>query len=156
MANDIVELVQNMAPEDQELTLIRLLELAQSNPADIGFPPMLPIELAMKVDTVQNIAKAYGLDKAQFTAIISHPVFIKAYQEAIEMLKVEGMSFKLKCRMQSESYLGVAYKMVQSAGTSDSVRADIIKNTVRWAGLDTKAADTGAAGSNFNIQINLG
>jgi hypothetical protein len=44
--------------------------------------------------------------------------------------------------------------MAQSPGTSDSVRADIIKNTVRWAGLDAKAAEVGT-GNSFNIMINL-
>lgn len=153
---DIANYVGNMEPEDQEQTLIRLLELAQRNPAEIGFPPLLPIEIAMKIDTPANVCAAYGLTREDFAKIITHPVFIKAYQEAVEMLKVEGMSFKLKARMQSEAYLATAYAMVQSPQTSDSVRADIIKNTVRWAGLDAKAVDVGAQANSFNIQINLG
>ena len=125
------------------------------NPADLGFPAMLPMELALKIDSPQAICAIYGISREQFAAIIRHPVFIKQYQEAIESLKVEGMSFKVKARMQAEDYLGTAYAMIKNAGTSDAVRADLIKNTVRWAGYDAKAVDTGQGGA-FNIQINLG
>jgi hypothetical protein len=125
------------------------------NPADLGFPPMMPMELALKIDTPVNICKAYGISRQQFAAIIAHPVFIKKYQEAIEALKVEGMSFKVKAKMQAEDFLTTVYAMVKNPGTSDAVRADLIKNTVRWAGFDAKAVDAGA-GNAFNIQINLG
>jgi hypothetical protein len=125
------------------------------NPAELGFPPMLPYELAMKVDSPANICRAYGMSRDQFRDLIAHPVFIKAYQEAIEALKIDGMGFKVKARMQAEAYLDTAFHMAQNPGTSDSVRADIIKNTVRWAGFDAKAAEVGQ-GNSFNIQINLG
>jgi hypothetical protein len=125
------------------------------NPTEMGFPPMLPYEIAMQVDTPARICAAYGLTKAQFAALVHHPVFIKAYREAVEALKVDGMSFKVKARLQAEAYLDTAFKMAQNPGTSDAVRADLIKNTVRWAGYDAKAADVGQ-GSSFNIMINLG
>lgn len=125
-----------------------------SNPAGLGFPATLPLEIALQADTIPNICAAYGIDREHFAALIQHPVFIKAYQEAVEMLKVEGMSFKIKCRLLAEAYLGDAFKLVKSPATSDAVRADLIKNTVRWAGYDAKAAEVGQA-SNFNILINL-
>ena len=124
------------------------------DPAELGFPPMLPLELAMHTDTPANICRVYGLARAEFAVLIAHPVFVKAYQEAVEMLKVEGMSFKLKARLQAEAYLGTSFAMVQNPGTSDAVRGDLIKNTVRWAGYDAKAVESGP-GNAFNIQINL-
>lgn len=126
------------------------------NPADLGFPPMLPIELALKIAPVPDICGHYGISKDQFAAIIAHPVFIKAYQEAVESLKVDGMSFKMKARMQAEGFLATSFAMVTNPATSDAVRADLIKNTVRWAGYDAKAADVAGGGQSFNIQINLG
>ena len=116
---------------------------------------MLPVELALKIDSPRKICEIYGISQDDFRRIIAHPVFIKAYQEAVESLKVDGMSFKLKAKMQAEGYLATAFQLVQNANTSDAVRADLIKNTVRWAGYDAKAVDTGQ-GSSFNIQINLG
>lgn len=124
------------------------------NPAELGFPPMLPYELAMKVDSPAAICRAYGITRIDFELLVVHPVFIKAYQEAVEALKVEGMSFKVKARLQAEAYLDTAFSLATSAGTSDAVRADIIKNTVRWAGYDAKAVDAGP-GANFNIILNL-
>jgi len=132
----------------------RLLEYLR-NPADLGFPPMMPMELALKIDTPQRICEIYGISRDQFALIIQHPVFIKAYQEALESLKVEGMSFKQKARMQAEDYLTTAFAMIKNPGTSDAVRADLIKSTVRWAGYEAKAVEAGAAGGGFNIMINL-
>lgn len=148
--------VDRMHPDDQEQLLKRLLTQAALNPLDSAFPPMLPVELAMKVDTPKAICEAYHITREQFAGYITHPVFIKAYQEAIEMLKVDGMSFKTKSKMLAEDYLTTAHNMVKNPNTSDAVRADLIKNTVRWAGYDAKAVDTAAGGSSFNIQINLG
>jgi hypothetical protein len=145
-----------MHPDDQEMLLKHLLAQASENPLSVAFPPMLPVELAMKVDTPKNICAAFNLTRDDFARIIAHPVFIKAYQEAIEMLKVDGMSFKTKSKMLAEDYLTTAHNMVKNPNTTDAVRADLIKNTVRWAGYDAKAVDTAAAGSAFNIQINLG
>lgn len=125
------------------------------NPADLGFPSMLPMELALQIDKPSKICEAYGISREQFAQIIEHPVFIKQYQEAVEALKVDGMSFKVKAKMLAEDYLTTAFSMVKNPATSDAVRADLIKNTVRWAGYDSKAVDAGG-GSNFNIQINLG
>jgi hypothetical protein len=114
------------------------------------------MDLALGTDSVRAICDFYGLDKDAFAGIIANPVFVKAYQEAVEGLKVDGASFKTKAKMQAEHYLRTAFKMIENPNTSDAVRADLIKSTVRWAGLDTKAVDAGAAGGSFNIQINLG
>lgn len=126
------------------------------NPADLGFPPMLPVELALKIAPPADICGHYGITREQFVELVAHPVFVKAYQEAVEALKVDGMSFKMKARMQAEGFLSTSYAMVTNPATSDAVRADLIKNTVRWAGYDAKAAEVGAGGNAFNIQINLG
>lgn len=124
------------------------------DPSQMGFPPLLPMELALRIDTPANICAIYGISKDQFASIIKHPIFVKSYQEAIEALKVDGMSFRVKCKMQAEDYLKTAYSMIQNKNTSDAVRADLLKATVRWAGFEAKASDVGQ-GSNFSIQINL-
>lgn len=152
---DAEKSVDEMDEEARERLLIRMLALAATNPADVAFPAMLPMEIAMEIDSLPNICKAYGIDKKQMTAIAANPLFIKAFQEAKEMLKVDGMSFKTKCKMQAESYLETAFNMVKNPHVADSVRADLIKNTVRWAGYDAKAAEVGQQGNSFNIQINL-
>ena len=94
--------------------------------------------------------------EAKFAEEVLKPQPVHAKdQEAVEQLKVDGMSFKMKARMQAEGFLATSFAMVTNPATSDAVRADLIKNTVRWAGYDAKAADVGQ-GNSFNIQINLG
>jgi hypothetical protein len=150
-------LVDQMGEDQRERALIRLLALQNTNPAEVGFPAMLPMEIALKIDSPQNICRAYGISKQDFGVMISHPVFIKAYQEAVEALKVDGMSFKVKAQMQAEDYLKTAFQMVKNPAVADNVRADLIKNTIRWAGYDAKAVDTALPGGGaFHININLG
>lgn len=124
------------------------------DPSQLGFPPMLPVELAMGISTPAVVCAAYGITKDEFALLAQHPLFIKAYQNAVESLNQDGMSFKIKAKMQAEDFLATSYQMVKNAETSDAVRADLIKHTVRWAGWDAKAAEA-APGNGFNIQINL-
>ena len=138
-----------------ELSNIDPIAETLRDPSQLGYPPMLPVELALRIETPAAICAIYGISRDEFVEIIRHPVFIKAYQEAMESLKVDGMSFKLKAKMQAEEYLKTSYQMVQDKNTSDSVRADLLKSTVRWAGYEAKAVDANTGGQ-FNIQINLG
>lgn len=126
------------------------------DPSKLGYPPMLPVELALRMGTPAEICKAYNIGKSEFEAIARHPVFIKAYQEAVEALKKDGMSFKMKAQMQAEDYLTTAYAMVKNANISDAVRADLIKATVRWAGLEPKNGGEAGGSNQFMININLG
>lgn len=126
------------------------------DPTELGFPPLLPLELALRIDKPEKICAVYGITRDQFAEIVKHPVFVKAYHEVAESLKVDGMSFKLKCKMISEDTLKTVYGMIQNPNISDPVRADLMKAVTRWAGYDAKANDTAGAGGQFNIQINLG
>ena len=126
------------------------------DPSDLGWPAMLLMELALKSNTPREICEAYGIDKDTFRAICAHPVFIKSYANAVEALKIGGMSFKVKAQMAAEEFLKTSFQMVTNKNTSDAVRADLIKSTVRWAGWDAKAVEQGQGGNGFMIQINLG
>lgn len=143
-------------PTLHELTAIEDPAVLEArDPTKIGFPAMLPVELALKLDKPSVVCGAYGIDKDGLTALMANPSFVKAYADAVEMLKIDGMSFKAKAKMQAEELLKTSYKMVTNPATADSVRADLIKSTVRWAGWDAKAAEVGQ-GASFAIQINLG
>jgi len=132
------------------------LTRAARDPSQLGFPPMLPVELALKIDTPANICACYGIDREQFATMVRHPLFIKAYADAVESLKKEGASFKMKARLQAEDHLATTYQMIKDKNTSDAVRADLIRSTVRWAGLEPKNSDgAGAGGVQFSINIDL-
>jgi hypothetical protein len=141
------------APEDPEDWRVEMRKVRDPN--GVGFPAMLPMELAMKVDTPKAICAAYGVDRDTFAAFLANPLFLKAYAEAVEALKINGMSFKLKAQMAAEEYLKTAFQMVKNTNVSDAVRADLIKSTVRWAGWDAKAAEVAGGGQTFSINIDL-
>jgi hypothetical protein len=127
------------------------------NSALLGWPPMLPFELAMRAQPASVICAAYGIERDEFVALIDNSVFKKAYQDAVEGLATEGMSFRIKARMQAEELLKESWKLIHAEFTPNAVKADLIKATVRWAGYEPKNGEQGGGpGNAFQININLG
>lgn len=131
--------------------------LNPENPAEMGsYPATLPVELALRVDTTENICLAYGISQAQWNVLRSDPVFQIDLARAVSMVKKDGMSFKLKAQMQAEELLKTSWKMIHDVeDTPPSVRADLLKFTVRAAGYAEPAEKAGNAGNTLQIQINL-
>lgn len=133
------------------------LTIIPDNPAEIGYSPTLPVEIVLKTAPLKDICAAYKITKEDWDQLRVDPRFIADIQATTELLKKEGMSFRMKARLQSEELLKTSWKMIHS--TSDEVppmvRADLIKFIIRCAGLveDPKAQ---AAQVPLNIQINLG
>jgi len=132
-----------------------------SDPALLGYPPTLPIEVAMRTAPIRQICEAYGIDRDEWEVLRNHPLFIADVQAAMETLKEDGMSFTVKARLQAEELLKTSWKMIQNVTTPPTVRADLIKFTIRAAGLDKSAEKVsqmppGGYPAQLNIQINLG
>jgi hypothetical protein len=130
------------------------------DPATIGFPPTLPIEVAMRVAPIRDICEAYDLNREDWEALRHDPLFIIAVAEAKKALSKEGMSFKMKARLQSEELLKTSWTMIHASSDEvpPNVKADLIKFTIRAAGLDgSKDQVANAVASNaLQININLG
>lgn len=122
------------------------------DPSLLGFPPMLPVELALGEDPVREICASYGIDKAAFTKLCANPAFGKAVKDAKEMLAKEGMGFRMKARMQAEALLKTSWALIHSPGTAPSVKADLIKNTFKVAGFEPKESDRAPI---MPLQINI-
>jgi hypothetical protein len=135
--------------------LTKIEDYQSRDPAQIGWPPTLPIEVALKTASMGEIREAYGYTPEEWMKLRDEPAFLADLAAAVEMVKTEGMSFKLKSRLQAEELLKTSWQLVHNADTPASVRADLIKSTVRWAGYDAKDAAP-STGTGFNIQINLG
>lgn len=127
------------------------------DPAEIGWPPTLPIEIALKTAPMNDIRDAYGYSEAEWWALKDNPDFLADLAAAVEMVRQEGMSFKLKAKLQAEELLKTSWRLIHAPidEVPSSVKADLIKATARWAGYDTKDVAAGG-GNNLNIQINLG
>lgn len=129
------------------------------DPALLGYPATLPIEVALQTAPIKRICEAYGISRDQWNALRVHPQFVADVRASHEELKKDGMSFRMKARLQSEELLKKSWSMIHEPfdRVPANVKADLIKFTVRAAGLevDAKAGATGG-GSNLQININLG
>ena len=130
--------------------------LVDKDPSELGFPPMLPMELAMQTGSPKEICEDYGIDKAGWDALTKNPVFVHACAEARELAKAEGGSFKMKARSMAEMMLKDLYKLGASdesyAVVPASVRADVMKFIVRIAGYDASIDQKGAASAKAGAQ----
>lgn len=129
------------------------------DPAMLGYPATLPIEVALQTSTTKGICEAYGISREQWNVLRQHPQFIADVRAAHDMLKKDGMSFRMKARLQADELLKKSWQMIQAPydDVPANVKADLIKFTIRSAGLepDTKSGGLGS-GNNLQININLG
>jgi hypothetical protein len=130
------------------------LTFAHKDPALLGFPPLLPVELALAETPVREVCESYGItDRDEFARIVKLPAFQKAFSEAQKMLQQEGMSFRVKARLQSEALLETSFALIHAQHTPSNVKADLIKSTWKVAGLEPK--ETAISGTPLQININL-
>jgi hypothetical protein len=141
-----------------ELSQQRALALT-NDPATLGYPKTLPIEVALKTASIKTICESYGITKDEWNELRYDEAFIADVRKAKTMLEQEGMSFKLKAALQAEELLKTSWKMIHASNNEvpAAVKADLLKFTIRAAGLDGSADKSGlSAGNNLQININLG
>jgi hypothetical protein len=134
----------------------------QRDPTSLVWPPTLPIELALNTATPAEIQKEYGYSDDDWAALRRNKTFLKELAGACELVRQEGMSFKLKAKLIAEENLKQVWKMVHQdhALVPPAVKAKLIELTTRWAGFDPRSNGEDSAGpvnaNTLNIQINLG
>jgi hypothetical protein len=128
------------------------------DPASLGWPPTLPVEIALKTAPMSEIRDAYGYSLEEWARLKDNPDFLADLAAAVQMVKQEGMSFKLKAKLQAEELLKTSWRLIHASQEEvpSSVKADLLKATMRWAGYDAKEAAATGGGNALNIQINLG
>lgn len=127
--------------------------------ATIGWPPALPIELALGVMEPVDLKRHYQIEDAAWLALPQNPAFVQALQAAMDAIKLDGAGFKMRAKLLAEGNLVAAQQMINDKGLPASVRKDLVVAMARWAGYDNKTTADGsvtANGAAFNIQINLG
>lgn len=128
------------------------------DPAELGYPATLPIEIALRTAPISRICEAYGISREEWEELRHHPAFIADLRAALESLKKDGMSFRMKARLQSEELLKQSWRMIHASSDEvpPSVKADLIKFTIRAAGLEADSKTNAQATNNLQININLG
>lgn len=129
------------------------------DPARLGYPPTLPVEVALRTASTRAICESYGLSREQWDALRQNPGFVAHVQRIVEAVQKDGgLSFKLKAQLQAEELLKTSWRLIHAPGAqvAPSVKADLIKFTVRAAGLDgSKDQGNALAGNALQININL-
>lgn len=124
------------------------------------WPATLPLELALKTGTPQELKEYYQIDDASWMALRTNPDFVAALVEAHQIIREEGKSFQLKARFMSEELLQTTWKLIHSRNddVAPNVKADLIKSMIRWGGLEpSKNAENVNLNNNaLTIQIDLG
>jgi hypothetical protein len=129
------------------------------DPSELGWPPALPMELALKTAPVKEICVAYRLTREDYDRLRQDPLFVGAvtkYRDALA--KDGGLSFKLKAQLQAEALLRKSWDMIHDPDPDivpANVRADLIKFTIRAAGLDGSKDQANGAGVGNALQINI-
>jgi hypothetical protein len=121
----------------------------------------LAFDIALRLEgsgeELDEIIQRHRIDPMDLLAFNKDPVFLKKVEHYRVEVREKGITFKLKARAQAEELLTTSWSLIHSPDVSAAVKADLIKSTVKWAGLEPKgveAAEQGGGG--VKITINLG
>jgi hypothetical protein len=109
-------------------------------------------------ESLQEVMARHRIDADAILVFNSDPVFLMKVGHYREEVRTKGMTFRLKARAQAEELLTTSWLLIHDGAVSPAVKADLIKSTVKWAGLEPKDGITsGAEGTGgVRITINLG
>ena len=107
-------------------------------------------------ETLQEIMGRHNITPNDILAYNADPIFLKKVEHYRGEVREKGLTFKLKARAQAEELLTTSWLLIHDPAVSPAVKADLIKSTVKWAGLEPKTEVTNESGGGVKITINLG
>ena len=108
-------------------------------------------------ETLQEIMGRHNITANDILAFNADPIFLKKVEHYRGEVRDKGLTFKLKARAQAEELLTTSWLLIHDPAVSPAVKADLIKSTVKWAGLEPKNEVTAdSSGGGVRITINLG
>lgn len=108
-------------------------------------------------ETIDEIKQRHRIRSDALLVFNKDPVFLKQVERYREEVREKGLTFRLKARAQAEELLTTSWGLIHSPDVSPAVKADLIKSTVKWAGLELKTEEgTGGASGGVKININFG
>ncbi len=108
-------------------------------------------------ETLEEVLERHETDMAQMVKYNQDTIFLQKIRALREEVHEKGLTFRVKARAQAEELLTTSWTLIHSPDVSASVKADLIKSTVKWAGLEPKEASNveGVATGGVSITINL-
>jgi hypothetical protein len=107
-------------------------------------------------DDINDICLRHNILTRDILNFNKDPIFrdkVAAYRADIA---ANGITFKMKARAQAEELLVTSWMMIHNPDVSPAVKADLIKSTVKWGGLEPKNTDNELPSGGVKITINLG
>lgn len=128
------------------------------NPSETLWSDRLAFEIALRLEgsgePLEDIAHRHNISTNRLLEICSDRVFEKKVKEYREDIQERGLTFRLKARTQAEALLATSWILIHDPQTSAAVKADLIKSTVKWAGLEVKTdAAMVAEGASGGVKI---
>ena len=135
------------------------MDLAQFSPTK--WTNRLAFDIALRLEgsgeELDEILTKHRIVAGDLLVFNKDPVFLRKVADFRDEIRDKGVTFRLKARTQAEELLKTSWVLIHDPGVSPAVKADLIKSTVKWAGLEPKN-DVGVENSSggVKITINLG
>jgi hypothetical protein len=110
------------------------------------------LELALGLEPDVDIMARYDVTPVQLNQWYEHPVFKKELSELRKKVLDEGLTFKVKCRVQAEQYLLDIHNVMKDKSTPPNTKLEILRSLSRWAGYDPK--DDKKESTTVNVNVN--
>jgi hypothetical protein len=107
-------------------------------------------------ESLQEVITRHNITANDILIFNADPVFLKKVEHYRNEVRDKGLTFKLKARAQAEELLTTSWLLIHDPAVSPAVKADLIKSTVKWAGLEPKTDVVSDGGGGVRITINLG
>ena len=109
-------------------------------------------------ETLDEVMGRHSITVDDLGRYNSDKVFLHKVGYLREEIRTKGMTFRLKARAQAEELLTTSWTLIHSSDVSAAVKADLIKSTVKWGGLEPPKDFSGVdnQGGGVSITINLG
>jgi len=108
-------------------------------------------------ETLEEVLERHAATMADLECWSTDKIFLQKVQLLREEVHEKGLTFRVKARAQAEALLTTSWELIHANDVSANVKADLIKSTVKWAGLEPKEAQIveGGGAGGVSITINL-
>lgn len=106
-------------------------------------------------EEMSEMLSRHRISQDEILVFSKDPVFLKKVEHYREEVREKGLTFRMKARAQAEELLVTSWTLIHSPDVSAAVKADLIKQTVKWGGLEPKNDTEVTAGGGVRITINL-
>lgn len=131
-----------------------MLEETQLTPI-LDVPPELVLELAVGVDTFDNICRKHGYDTSQIEHLRNDNSLKTRVAKAETELQKDGFTHKLRAGYGADQILRILIARGMDPSTPLSVALDIYKELVKTGDLVPKQNLTQQTTNGFSITINI-